>query len=400
MSAETKNAKDRLPLALWALAVCTFGIGTGEFVVAGLLLEVARDLRISTDAAGLLVTAYALGVIAGAPLVGGLLRRLPRKRSLLALMGLFTLGNMLCALAPNYPTLMAARVVTGLAHATFLGMGSVIAAELSPPGHQASAIAVMFTGVTLANVVGVPLGTFLGQSQGWRATFCAVALLNLLAAASVGLLVPRLPRPQAVSLGRELRVIRRPEVLLAFATTVLGNGSVVLVFTYIAPILVKIAGFNEKAVGPILLLFGLGFVVGNALGGKLADRALMPSLLGTLAALAAVLAGFTLTSHGRIAAAVTVFLFGVTAFGMVPCLQLRVVRTAEGAPNLASIFNIAAFNVGSAGGAYLGGMVLRSSLGLGAVPWVGASVTAASLAVALIGWTTDRAAKPADQASG
>ncbi len=384
------KGKDRLPLALWALAVCAFGIGTGEFVVAGLLLNLAGDLKVSTSTAGLLVTGYALGVIVGAPLVTVLTRRLPRKTLLLVLMGLFVVGNLLCAVAPNYAMLMSARVITGLAHAAFFGIGSVIAAELVPPGKQASAIAIMFTGVTLANVLGVPLGTLIGQAFGWRFTFWSVTFLGVLAIVSITVLVPRMPHDGAPSIRQELRVIRRPQVLLAFAMTTFANGGVLTVLTYITPILVKITGFTESAVSPILLLFGVGFVVGNTLGGKLADRWLMPSLLGILTILAAVLAGFTITSHDQVATLVTVFLFGAAAFGIVPGLQLRVVDKAKGAPNLASTFNIAAFNLGIAGGAYLGGLVLDSQLGLNAVPWVGALVTAAGIAVTAFSWSLDR----------
>lgn len=390
MNTNTTGRRDRSPLALWALAICAFGIGTGEFVVAGLLLNVAGDLKVSTSTAGLLVTGYALGVVVGAPLLTPLTRRLPRKTILLVLMGLFVVGNLLCALAPNYAMLMSARVITGLAHAAFFGIGSVIAAELVPPGKQASAIAIMFTGVTLANVVGVPLGTLIGQSFSWRFTFLAVTIIGVLAIVSIAVLVPRVPHNSALSIRQELRVIRRPQVLLAFVMTTFAQGSIITVLTYITPILIKISGFTERAASPILLLFGVGFVVGNTLGGKLADRWLMPSLLGILTMLAAVLAGFTITSHNQVATLLTVFLFGVAAFGIVPGLQLRVVDKAKGAPNLASAFNIAAFNLGSAGGAYLGGLVLDSQLGLNAVPWVGALVAAGSIAVTAFSWSLDR----------
>ncbi len=389
-SPEVAGRRDRLPPAIWALAACAFGVGTGEFVVAGLLLNVARDLGVSTSAAGLLVSGYALGVVGGAPFVAILTRRLPRKETLLVLMGVFITGNLLCTVAPGYSVLMAARFITGLAHASLFGIGAVVAAELAPPGKQASAIAAMFTGVTLAFLFGVPLGTLIGQEFGWRSTFGTVAFLGVLASISLGALVPRVPQEGAPSIRQELRVIRRPQVLLAFAMTILGNASVVTVLTYIAPILVKIAGFPERAVSPILLLLGLGFVVGNTLGGKLADRRLMPSILGTLATLAAVLAAFTVTGHHQAASLATVFLFGVAAFGIVPGLQLRVVAKAAGAPNLASAFNIAAFNLGSAGGAYLGGLVLDGKLGLEAVPWAGALVAALGVAATALSWSLDR----------
>ena len=394
MNRQRTERADRLPVALGALAVCLFGFGTGESVVAGLLLNTASDLKVSTSGAGLLVSGYAIGVIVGALVVPVLVRRLPRKTALVVLMGVFVVGNLLCALAPNYAMLMSARVITGLAHAAFFGLGSVIAAELVAPKKRASAIAIMFSGLTVAYVLGVPLGTLIGQAYGWRFTFWAVTLLGALAIVSIYGLVPRLPLNSAPSIRQELRVIRRPQVLLAFAMTVFGNGSTLTVLTYIAPILVKNTGFAERAVSPILLLIGVGFVVGNTLGGKLADRRLIPSLLGILTVLAAVLATFTFTSHYKVATLVTIFFFGAAAFGIVPGLQLRVVDKAKGAPNLASAFNIAAFNVGSAGGAYLGGVVLDSRLGLNAVPWVGAVVTTVAISLTAFSWSLDLRSKP------
>jgi DHA1 family inner membrane transport protein len=381
--------KDRLPAAVWALALCVFGLGTGESVVPGLLLKIASDLKVSTSSAGLLVSGYAIGVVVGALLVPALTRRLPRKTALLVLMGWFVAGNLLCALAPGYAMLMSARVITGLCHAAFFGLGSVIAAELVALDKRASAIAIMFTGLTLAYVLGLPLGTFIGQAFGWRFTFWTITLLGVLAILGILALVPRLPLEHTLSIHQELRVVRRPQVLLGFAMTALGNGSVVTVLTYIAPILVNNAGFAESAVSPILLLFGIGFVVGNTIGGKLADWRLMPSLLGILTVLAVVLAGFTFASHYKLATLLTVFLLGAAAFGIVLGLQLRVVDKSKGAPNLASAFNIAAFNVGSAGGAYLGGVVIQSGFGLNAVPWVGALVTAVAISATAFSWSLD-----------
>jgi DHA1 family inner membrane transport protein len=381
--------KDRLPAALWALALCLFGFGTGESVVPGLLLKIAGDLKVSTSSAGLLVSGYAIGVVVGALLVPALTRRLPRKTALLVLMGWFVAGNLLCALAPSYGMLMSARVITGLSHAALFGLGSVIAAELVAPDKRASAIAIMFSGLTLAYVLGLPLGTFIGQTFGWRFTFWTITFLGVLAITGIFALVPRLPLGQTLSIRQELWVVRRPQVLLGFAMTAFGNGSVVTVLTYIAPILVKNAGFTEPAVSPILLLFGVGFVVGNTVGGKLADWRLMPSLLGMLTVLAVVLAGFTFTSHYKIATLLTVFLLGAAAFAIVPGLQLRVVDKSKGAPNLASAFNIAAFNLGSAGGAYLGGVVVDSRFGLNAVPLVAALVTAVAISVTAFSWSLD-----------
>ena len=389
VNATPAGKKDLLPAALWALALCSFGFGTGECVVPGLLLEIANDLKVPTSSAGLLVSGYAIGVVVGALLVPALTLRLPGKTALLVLMGWFVAGNLLCALAPGYAMLMSARVVTGLSHAAFFGLGSVIAAELVAPDKRASAIAIVFTGLTLAYLLGLPLGTLIGQAFGWRFTFWTVTFLGLLAILGILALVPRLPREQTFSILQELNVVRRPQVLLGFAMTAFGNGSVVTVFTYIAPILVQNAGFTEGAVSPILVLFGVGYVVGNTIGGKLADRRLMPSLLGILSGLAVVLAGFTFTSHYKMATLLTVFLLGTAAFGIVPGLQLRVVDKSKGAPNLASAFNIAAFNLGSAGGAYLGGVVLKSGFGLDAVPLAGALVTAVAIFVTAFSWFLD-----------
>jgi len=384
-----------MPAALWALAVGAFGIGTTEFVIMGLLPQVGADLGVPLSSAGLLVTGYALGVVAGAPPVAVLTTRLPRKTLLLALMVIFTLGNLACALAPGYGMLMAARVLTSLAHGAFFGVGSVVATSLVRPDRQASAIALMFTGLTLANVLGVPLGTWLGQALGWRATFWAVTGVGMVAMAAIAWWVPRSRGAQAGDLLQELRALGRTQVLLGFLMTVLGFGGVFTAFTYIAPLLTDLAGFSPGAVSPILLLFGAGLVAGNTLGGKLADRRLMPTLIGSLALLALVLAAFAFTVHDKIAAVATVALLGAAAFATVPPLQMRVLEQAGGAPNLASAFNIAAFNLGNAGGAWLGGMVIDHGPGLGATPWVAALVTAAGLAVALLSRRLDRAATPA-----
>ncbi len=269
-----------MPLPLFALAVASFGIGTTEFVIMGLLLEVGQDLGVSIATAGLLVSGYALGVAVGAPLMTATTGRVPRKALLLGLAALFTLGNLACALAPDYWSLMAARVVTSFAHGTFFGVGSVVATALVPKNKAASAIALMFTGLTLANVLGVPFGTWIGQHYGWRSTFWVVTVIGIAAMAAIAFLVPRIPASGTTRLTDELKVLGRRQVVLGLAITTLGFGGVFAAFTYIAPILTQVAGFGEAAVAPILLLFGAGLVAGNILGGKLADRALMPTLVG------------------------------------------------------------------------------------------------------------------------
>jgi DHA1 family inner membrane transport protein len=392
-----------MPIALWALAAGAFGIGTTEFVIMGLLPELSANLGVSLSTAGLLVTGYALGVFVGAPIVTPLMSRLQRKTVLLGLMLLFTVGNLACALAPDYGTLMAARVLTSFAHGAFFGIGSVVATGLVAADKKASAIALMFTGLTLANVMGVPLGTWLGQHFGWRSTFWAVTAVGIVAMAAIALLVPRSRDDHSAHFGQELRTLVRPQVLLGFLMTVLGFGGVFAAFTYIAPILTQLAGFRDTAVSPILLLFGVGLVAGNTLGGKFADRRLMPTLVGTLLILALLQAVFAFTAHAQVAAVITVGLLGAAGFATVPPLQMRVLEKAAGAPNLASAFNIAAFNLGNAAGAWVGGLTIDHGPGLAALPWVASLMTAGGLLVALFSWRLDRrerqaaAARPATE---
>lgn len=370
-----------MPIPLIALALSAFAIGTTEFVIMGLLPDVARDLSVSIPSAGLLVSGYALGVAAGAPLLAVLTSKLPRKAALQALMLVFIVGNILCALAGDYRMLMIARVVTSFAHGSFFGIGAVVAASLVPREKQASAIALMFTGLTLANVLGVPFGTFVGQAWGWRLTFWIVAALGVLSWAGIAALVPNRHDSGPVGLASEVRVLKEPQVWLALSMTILGFGGVFVVFTYIAPILEQISGFSPRAVTLILVLFGAGLTIGNVVGGKLADRALMRSLMGILVTLALVMAVFAKTSHLPVAAAITVFVWGVAAFATVPPLQMRVVEKASHAPHLASTLNIGAFNVGNALGAWLGGAALTHGAKLDALPWVAVAVTLAALIV-------------------
>ncbi|MFJ3046423.1 MFS transporter [Herbaspirillum chlorophenolicum] len=378
-----------MPIALWALTISAFAIGTTEFVIMGLLPEVAANLGVSLSAAGLLVTGYALGVFVGAPLVTATTGRLPRKTLLMALMVVFVIGNLMCAIAPDYNMLMIGRVVASFAHGAFFGVGSVVATGLVSKEKQASAIALMFTGLTVANVLGVPFGTWLGQMYGWRATFWAVTAIGLVALAATGFLVPRSQGGEQADFGKELRVLGRPQVLLGLMMTVLGFGGVFAAFTYIAPILTDISGFPAAAVSPILLLFGVGLVIGNLLGGKLADKRLMATLVGSLVALAVVLVLFGLTNDHKIASIIGVGLMGMAAFATVPPLQMRVLEKATGAPNLASSANIAAFNLGNAVGAWLGGLTIDHGPGLHSVPYVAALLPVAGIVVALVSWKMD-----------
>ncbi|MFJ9802933.1 MFS transporter [Streptomyces wuyuanensis] len=379
-----------MPLALLALAIGAFGIGTTEFVIMGLLPEVAHDYHVSIPTAGFLVTGYALGVVLGAPLMTVLGTKVSRKRMLMLLMGLFIMGNVLSAVAPFFGVMLAGRVVASLAHGAFFGIGSVVAADLVAPEKKAGAIAMMFTGLTVANVVGVPLGTFIGQSIGWRVTFLIVAGLGVLGLAGVARLVPEQPRPEGVRLRHEMAAFRNVQVLLAMAMTVLGFGGVFAAITYITPMMTEVAGFADGSVTWLLVLFGLGMVGGNLIGGKFADRALMPLLYVSLGSLAMVLALFTFTAQNKIAAAVTIVLVGGLGFATVPPLQKRVLDQASGAPTLASAVNIGAFNLGNALAAWLGGIVIAAGLGFTAPNWVGALLAGSALVLAVLSSALER----------
>ncbi|MFF8806048.1 MFS transporter [Streptomyces omiyaensis] len=387
------------PLALLALAVGAFGIGTTEFVIMGLLPEIADDYGVSIPTAGLLVTGYALGVVVGAPLLTVLGNRAGRKKMLMLLMGLFVLGNLVSALAPSFGLMLTGRVVASLAHGSFFGIGSVVAAGLVAPDRKAAAIATMFTGLTVANIVGVPLGTFVGQVVGWRTTFAAVAALGVLGLLGIARLVPDTPRPLGTRLGGELGAFRNPQVLLAMAMTVLGFGGVFAAITYIAPMMTEVAGYSDGAVTWLLVLFGIGMFLGNLLGGRYADRALMPLLYVTLGGLALVLALFTFAAHDKVLAAVAIVLVGALGFATVPPLQKRVLDQAHGAPTLASAVNIGAFNLGNALAAWLGGLVISAGLGYTAPNWVGALLAAAALGLALWSAVLERRA-PVQDAAG
>ncbi|MER5931890.1 MFS transporter [Streptomyces sp. NPDC002054] len=379
-----------MPLALLALAIGAFGIGTTEFVIMGLLPEVAADYGVTIPTAGFLVTGYALGVVLGAPLMTVLGTRIPRKRMLMLLMGLFIAGNLLSALAPAFGVMLAGRVVASLAHGAFFGIGAVVAAELVAPAKRADAIALMFTGLTVANVVGVPLGTLVGQHLGWRVTFVIVAALGVLGLLGIARLVPELPRPEGVRVRHELAAFKNVQVLLAMGMTVLGFGGVFAAITYITPMMTEVAGFADTSVTWLLVLLGLGMVAGNLIGGRFADRALMPMLYASLGALALLLALFTLTAHTKAGAAVTLVLIGALGFATVPPLQKRVLDQAAGAPTLASAMNIGAFNLGNALAAWLGGLVISAGLGWTAPNWVGAALAAAALALAVLSGALER----------
>ncbi|KAB2897712.1 MAG: MFS transporter [Burkholderiaceae bacterium] len=384
-----------MPLSLLALAAGAFGIGTTEFIIMGLLTQVSEDLRISIPTAGTLISGYAIGVAVGAPVLTLLTRGWPRKRLLLALMLIFIAGNVAAVLAPGYEWLMAARVLTSLTHGTFFGVGAVVATGLVPAEKRASAIALMFSGLTLATLLGVPVGAWIGQHFGWRMAFAAVAGVGVAALAILALFVPRdQGRPAVMPLRQELAVLARGQVWLGLGITVFGFAGVFALYTYVEPLLTQITHMGDNLVAVTLLLFGAGLAAGNLLGGKLADRGVMRALFLSIGALMVVLAaGRWAFGHSALAMAYVVVL-GTVAFATVAPMQMRVLQQAgpEGA-NLASSLNIAAFNLGNALGAWAGGLVLTQGLGLLSVGWAAAGLTAVGLA--LVAWSHGGAPRPA-----
>lgn len=384
-----------MPLALLALTISAFAIGTTEFVIVGLIPTIAADLGVSVPSAGLLVSLYALGVAVGAPVLTALTGRLPRKALLVGLMALFTLGNLIAWQAPGYGTLVLARVLTGLTHGVFFSVGSIIATSLVPREKAASAIATMFSGLTVAFVTGVPLGTFIGQRFGWNATFLVVSVFGLVALLGALAFVPRgIEQAPPAPLRRQAGVLLKPRLLLVFAMTAVGYGGSMIAFTFLAPILQDIAGFSPTLVGVLLLLYGVSVAIGNVWGGRLADRQGPVSALKTIfLLLAAVLLVLNFTAPHPWLVALTVLAWGGVAFGNVPGLQVYVVqqarRFAPEAVDVASGFNIAAFNLGIAGGAWAGGQVI-AHLGLAHTPWIAAVVTFAGYGLTVLSGRLDR----------
>ncbi|MEW5424947.1 MFS transporter [Amorphus sp. 3PC139-8] len=389
------RSASRLPLL--ALGLASFGIGTTEFVIMGLLPNVAQDLAVTIPQAGLLVTGYALSVTFGSPFLAVATARLDRRRALLLLMAVFIAGNMLCAIAGDYWLLMGARIVTALCHGAFFGLGAVVASALVEPRQRAQAIAMMFAGLTLANVLGVPFGTAIGEALGWRTTFWAVVAIGLVAAAALAAWLPRdIPVP-AVAFRQEARSIASTQVVLAMAISVLASASLFSVFTYIAPILEGVTQLSAHGVTVMLLIFGVGLTVGNVIGGRLGDWKLMPSVIGIFCVLMPVLALFTATSHMVVPAAVTLFIWGALVFALVSPLQMRVVTAAADAPNLASTLNQGAFNFGNATGAWVGGLAITWGMAYNHLPYIGVSLAAVALVLTIVSHGIDRR-RQADEA--
>lgn len=386
--AHANTYKKSLPASLWALTISAFAIGTTEFVIVGLLPTVAKDLNITIPSAGLLVSLYAIGVAIGAPVLTALTAKMPRKALLTSIMILFILGNGLASIAPGFYTLVIARIITGFAHGIYFSIGATIAASLVSEEKRATAISIMFAGLTLAIVTGVPLGTFIGQNFGWRATFIGVAILGIIGLVASMALVPKnLKNSEPTSLKSQLKVLANKRLILAFLMTALGYGGTFVVFTYLSPILQEITGLQEATVTIILFLYGIAIAIGNLIGGKVANKNPLKALLWMFGLQGLVLLIFFFTMSNPLLSIISLFFVGLLSFATVPGLQLLVVQIAEkelpGTEDVASAINIAAFNIGIAVGAYAGGLIVISSLGLESTPWIGAVFLLAAVLITI-----------------
>lgn len=379
-----------MPVSLFALAIGAFGIGLTEFVIAGILPQIAHDFGVDIPTAGLMATLYALGVFVGAPILTVLGAKIPRKTMLIGLAVIFTLGNILTAIAPTFPLALAGRILTAFNHGTFFGLGSIIAASLVAKDRQASAIAFMFSGLTLANLFGVPAGTWLAQVYDWRLVFWLISAIGLATVVSIVLLVPHIAEGKAIALKAELRAFVDPQVLLAMGITIFGPAAFFTSITYIAPMMVAEAGFSDAGVAWLMVVFGLGLAVGNWMGGRFADRSLFGTLFVTLAAQAAVLFVFWLGVHSSMIAFIAVFLMAAFGFATVSPIQKLVMDRANraGAPTMASSVNIGMFNLGNAIGAGIGGFTIAAGFGLASPNWAGAILSLVALGLAVIAWAT------------
>ncbi|KFL26678.1 hypothetical protein JP74_11300 [Devosia sp. 17-2-E-8] len=386
-----------MPLPLIALFLAAFGIGTAEFVIAGLLPEVSVDLGVSIPTAGFLITAYAIGVAVGGPIVTLLTSRYSRRNTILALIAVFTIGQALCAIAPNYPMLMAARLLVSIGHGAFFGVAAIVATRLVAPEKAGSAVSMLLAGITVANILGVPGGTAIGNALGWRATFWAVGLLGLLSLLAIMLLLPA-DKPEAsherTSLSAQFKVLGRPVILLSFAIIIVAMIGQFAVFTYIAPYLITVTNVPQDLVPWLLLLFGVGSTIGVLAGGRLADWKLMPSLIGMLLALTVVYAAMALSSYHAIAMGICILLWSGLSFGFGAPVQTRILRASADAPNLASPLIPTAFNLGIALGASIGAAALDHGWGYVSLAWIGSVVSLAAAVIAVVSWNFETPAKP------
>ncbi|WP_052868798.1 Cmx/CmrA family chloramphenicol efflux MFS transporter [Streptomyces niger] len=388
-----------MPVAVYVLGLTVFCIGTTEFMISGLLPDLAQDLSVSVPSVGLLISGYALGVVVGGPVLTVAALRIHRKTALTGLLLLFVVGQTMGAVASGYGMLMAGRVIAALAQGAFFGIGSVVAVDLAGPQQRARALAIMFAGLTVANVLGVPAGTFLSQHAGWRASFWVVDALATMALIGVSLLVPRRPNEPHVGVGAELAAFRNPRVWVALATSMLTQAAIFCCFSYLSPLLTDVSGFPEDAVPLLLVLFGVGCFAGSVVGGKFADRHLLPNLYVGIGAMALTLALLAVTAHHRIATVAVIAAFGVAAFSINPALQAQVMREAGRAPTLATTTNTSAFNVGNTIGPWLGGSAISAHLGYTAPAWAGALLALAGLGAAAVSGVLHRRATPVEEHS-
>jgi len=384
-AARTAETSSHARWALLALAIGAFGIGTTEFSPMGLLPVIADGVGVSIPTAGMLISAYAIGVMLGAPVMTLAFSRFGKRTALMLLMAIFTIGNLLSALSPDYTTLLLARLVTSLNHGAFFGLGSIVAASVVPRDKQASAVATMFMGLTIANIGGVPAATWIGQQIGWRMAFAGAAVLGVIAIASLWLALPQGEKGKIPDVRRELGVLTHPTVLLAMATTVMGAGAMFMLYTYVAPVLTELTGASDTFVTLALVLIGVGFTLGNGIGGRLADWSLDGATKIFLAALAAIMLVLPLLLTSHLGAAIGLLLWGAAAFAIVPPVQMRVMEAASEAPGLASSINVGAFNLGNALGAAVGGGVISLGLGYAAVPVAGGILAAGGLLLVWLG---------------
>ncbi|MEH7361309.1 MFS transporter [Priestia aryabhattai] len=395
---EQVSKKDSFPIALISLTLGAFAIGMTEFVIMGILPNVAEDLHVSISTAGQLITSYALGVAIGAPILTIFTHRLPQKLLLCLLMLLFILGNAIAIIAPNYGILMGARLVTALCHGTFFGVGAVIASRLVQPHKRASAVATMMAGLTIANIIGVPVGTFIGQHLGWRASFGAITIMGIIAFIGIILFIPKLGQEKLTGLKQQFAAFSQPKLLVMLLLSAIGCGSLFTVFTYITPLLEDVTGVSEHSVTWILVLYGCGVTLGNVVGGKLADWKLMPSVVGIFAFLCIVLTIFTFTVKSPTAAIITLFFWGAAAFAVMPGIQVKIMNLAQEAPALASTSNHSFANLGNAFGAFFGGVIINH-MGLTSLPWVGAIFVGTAFVISTCLFIVETRKKHSEQSS-
>lgn len=387
------NTQSNTAFSLLALAIGAFAIGTTEFSPMGLLPNIANDLGISIPTAGMLITGYALGVMLGAPFMTLWFGGFARRNALILLMAIFTVGNLIAAFSPSYMSLLGARLITSLNHGAFFGIGSVVAASIVPAHKQASAVATMFMGLTIANIGGVPLATWVGQNIGWRMSFLAISLLGVITMLALWKALPQGMVAQKPNVKAELKVLTRTPVVLALLTTVLGAGAMFTLYTYIAPSLTEFTHASPAFITFMLVLIGVGFSIGNHLGGRFADLSINKTLIGFLVLLIVMMVTFPILAQSQIGAAIALVIWGAATFALVPPLQMRVMSVAHEAPGLASSVNIGAFNLGNAVGAAAGALVLDLGWGYSAVSFAGALL--AGLGLLLVLFQIKRESSPA-----